>query len=670
MELDRPLIGDIETTGFLKDMEGKESDLHVFGVAYFSAGKWEIKTTNKKEDVFKVFENPKNTIVGHNFFLFDLPALEKIFKDIKIRATIIDSLFVSWYIEPNRIKEGKKHGLGDYGEEFNVPKPEIESWTDLSYEEYQNRVAEDCKINTNTWLKHLKMLKELYEKDTSKLTSFLKFLMTKGKQYKMHQDNPLKLNLPQALKNIEILEGLINTKVEALKKVMPKIPKIVKRTKPKNCFKKDGSKSVAGERWFTLLKMGGLPEEYEGEVEEIVDWETPNPQSTKQVKDWLISLGWKPKIFIDSILKSGEVNRVPQIKDKDKNLCESVLRLSEKEPAIKELDDLGVISHRLGIVKGFVRDADENDNIVAGIAGLTNTLRIRHKYLVNMPKPSAPYGEYIRSLIIPPKGHIMIGSDLSSLENVTRNNFILPYDPEYVAQMDDKYYDSHLDIGVVAGLITESEALFYKWFKEKKKNPGIKVEDFGEVPEDYKFISESYTKEQEQKEFFEKLDKIRSQAKTVNYSALYGVGASKLSKELKIKKADAEKLLNAYWERNYSVKKFASDCEVKTINGQMWVKNPLNGYFYSLRSEKDIFSTVNQSAGDYIFTLWIHFLIELGVCIRGGWHDECLITCTPEEESFVVESLYKAIDKVNKVLDLKIPVGIDYNVGMSYAEVH
>lgn len=135
MNLDNPLIGDIETKGLLEDLKGLESDLHVLGISYKDkSGKWHVKTTNKKEDVKKVFENPNNTIVGHNFYMYDVPALEKIFKGINIQATIIDSLLLAWYIEPNRIKIGKKYGLGDYGEEFGVKKPEIESdeWKGIS----------------------------------------------------------------------------------------------------------------------------------------------------------------------------------------------------------------------------------------------------------------------------------------------------------------------------------------------------------------------------------------------------------------------------------------------------------------------------------------------------------------------------------------------------------
>lgn len=134
IDLDRVFVADLESKGFLEDIKGEKTDLHVLGVGYKNiSDNWEIKTTNKENDVKKVFENPNNTIVGHNFYMFDIPSLEKIFKDINIQATIIDSLLVAWYIEPNRLKEGGKYGLADFGEEFGVKKPEVnsEEWAGL-----------------------------------------------------------------------------------------------------------------------------------------------------------------------------------------------------------------------------------------------------------------------------------------------------------------------------------------------------------------------------------------------------------------------------------------------------------------------------------------------------------------------------------------------------------
>lgn len=670
MNLDTPLIGDIETKGFLEDIEGVESDLHVLGIAYKSGDSWQIKTTNKKKDVKKVFENPNNTIVGHNFFMFDIPSLEKIFKDIKIQATVIDSLLVAWYIEPNRIKQGRKYGLGDFGEEFGVEKPEIESWQGLPYEEYVNRVTEDCKINTNTWLKHLGMLRRLYENDDEKIKSLLQFLMTKGKVYKMQQDNPLTLDVKQCEKNLELFDHMIQERVDKLTSVMPEVPVTVKRKRPKTIYKKNGDPSVAGEKWLRLTDYYNVDSDYEGDLEEISKYNPPNPQSVSQVKDWLFGLGWKPEIYKESVNVKGETNKVPQTKDKNKNLCKSILKLAESVPEVKELENLSLLQHRRGYFVGFLRDKIQGNKIVADIGGFTNTMRIRHRTLVNLIKPSAPYGEYVRSLLLPPEGYVMIGSDVSALESVTRNNFVYDIDRKFVEEQSHPFYDPHLEIAQIAGMMSDAEVFFYKWWKEKRKNPKITLEEIGDIPKDFQFIIDSYKSDDEKNTFHDKLDKKRSAGKSTNYSSMYGIGKVKLGKDLGIPTKEAEKLINAYWVKNACVKTFSQSCETKTVDGQLWVKNPLNNYFYSLRSEKDIFSTINQGAGDYIFTLWIHNLINAGVTIYGNFHDEIITCCKEEDCDKVIEKIKNSMDLVNKQLRLKVPVGIDYKIGKSYADVH
>lgn len=671
MELDRVLIGDIETTGFIEDMEGLESDLHVLGIAFInSTDNWTVKTTNKKEDVKKVFENPNNTIIGHNFFMFDIPALEKIFKDINIQATILDSLLVAWYIEPNRIKEGRKYGLADYGSEFGVEKPEIESWTGLSYEQYQNRVTEDCKINTNTWIKHLRMLRDLYENDDERIKSLLRFLMTKGKVYKMHQDNPLTLDVEQCEKNLLLFDEMIKERVDKLKEVMPKIKNAVLRSKPKSMYKKDGSLSVAGEKWMKLVKGCNLPDNYEGQIEEVLNYEDANPQSPPQVKDWLFSLGWKPEIYNETKNTKGETNKVPQLKDKEKNLCKSIIKLAEQVPEIKELTDLSLLQHRRGYFVGFLRDKIRGNKIVADIGGFTNTLRIRHRTLVNLIKPSAPYGEYVRSLLKPGEGEVMIGSDIGALESATRNNFVYDIDRKFVEDQSHPFYDPHLEICEIAGMMSSAEVYFYKWWKEKRKNTNISFEEIGEVPEDFQFILDTYSTDEEKQDFHDKLDKQRHSGKQTNYSSMYGIGKDKLGKDLGITTKESGKLIDAYWIKNKCVRTFSDSCETKTVNGQLWVKNPLNNYYYSLRSNKDIFSTVNQGTGDYIFTLWQHNLMKLGVKLYGGFHDEIITCCKPEDCDVIVEKLKKAMEIVNKQLKLKVPIGIDYKIGNSYSDVH
>ena len=140
---------------------------------------------------------------------------------------------------------------------------------------------------------------------------------------------------------------------------------------------------------------------------------------------------------------------------------------------------------------------------------------------------------------------------------------------------------------------------------------------------------------------------------------MYGIGKDKLAKDLGITAKESAKLIEAYWIKNRCVKIFSDSCETSTVNGQLWGKNPLNGYKYSLRSTKDIFSTINQGTGDYIFTLWQHNLIKLGVTLYGGFHDEIITCCKSEDCEIIIEKLKKAMDLVNIQIGLKVPIGID-----------
>jgi hypothetical protein len=54
-----------------------------------------------------------------------------------------------------------------------------------------------------------------------------------------------------------------------------------------------------------------------------------------------------------------------------------------------------------------------------------------------------------------------------ALENRTGDHYIKPYDPDYVEQKSDPTYDPHIEMCVIAGLMTEDEAEFFKWFKQK-----------------------------------------------------------------------------------------------------------------------------------------------------------------------------------------------------------
>jgi len=176
---------------------------------------------------------------------------------------------------------------------------------------------------------------------------------------------------------------------------------------------------------------------------------------------------------------------------------------------------------------------------------------------------------------------------------------------------------------------------------------------------------------EEQYSIFKRLKEQRSNYKVVNYSAVYGVGAAKLARESGLSTSSAKALLVAYWERNWSVKEIAKDQVVKTLkDGSMWLQNPVSGLWHSLRYEKDIFSTLNQSTGVYCFDSFVAYAKSLGVIIPMQYHDEVLVECDEDKVEETKEKLKEAIRKTNEKVRLNVQLAIDYNVGVNYAEVH
>src|SRR3546814_13314801 len=84
----------------------------------------------------------------------------------------------------------------------------------------------------------------------------------------------------------------------------------------------------------------------------------------------------------------------------------------------------------------------------------------------------------------------------------------------------------------------------------------------------------------------------------------------------------AQNVYDAYWKRNWSINKVADAQIVKVCNGSKWLYNPISRFWYSLRHEKDRFSTLVKGSGVYVFDLWIRFVKESVPPIIGKFNDE------------------------------------------------
>jgi len=662
---------DIETTGLIEDMELQENPkLHNLGAINMNTGKETCFSNHfnvlkericedmRPLDQLQDWLDEGHTLIMHNGITFDGEALKFLGYSID-NIKILDTLPISWYLRP----KDKRHGLELWGERFGVPKPPVTDWINGEQEVYNNRVMMDCRIQYKLWKLFDKELKAIYSGEPQKLKEFIGFLMFKMEQQRVQQLHRWKLNIGDCTTLLKELEADKEERITALAEAMP--PKVIREVKniPKKPFKKDRSLSATGIKWVALCKAAGREPFVNGELQDyditiIKDRLKGNPNSVVQIKTWLFSLGWVPETFkYVRDKETGEVREVPQISIEKSGgkICPSIDKLIDKHPeaGLHHLKGLGIIRHRLGLCKGFLENVRKDGTIVARCAGLTNTLRLKHSVLVNLPSTRVPYGERMRALFYFDGEYENLGSDLSSLEDRVKHHFQWPYDPEYVKKQMAEDYDPHLDICLTGGMLTQEEVAGYKakTLDEFKMNKIAKV--------------------------------IRPQGKATNYSCQYGAGGATVARAAGVDVSTGNMLKDTYWKLNWSINEIADSCTVKTVNidgkKTKYLKNPINGFWYWLKADKDKFSTLCQGTGAYVFDIWVKYMYD--ECLRrfnrllplvAQFHDEVILrTKKGEKSQNVWMNIVKgAIQGVNNQLSLNRDMDCDVQFGKDYSEIH
>lgn len=643
---------DIESTGLLDDMKKQANPrLHNFGFIDMATKEAVTMEWTERERI-QAFLDTGPTLVMHNGATFDFEALKFLGYDVS-KCTLIDTLFISWYLQPYR----PKHGLESYGDEFGVPKPYIEDWEKQTQEEYNERVQEDCKIQSILWEQQYSQLLKIY-RSPGEVKRFVEYLMTKARQQVIQQRTKWKLNIPKAEAFKAKLEPMISEKVTALESAMPKVPVIVLKSRPAKCHNVSGTISAAGLKWKAICDANGLDwMDPDLTIKYIKEYKAPNANSSSQIKDWLFSLGWKPQTFkFVRDKETGETRQIPQVTTKDENdnpdICKSIKELAEDHPesGLEHLIGLGVLKHRLSVVNGFLRDVDSEGFLTARCGGLTNTLRLKHRELVNLPSIRVFGGEELRGMLEAcSEEYEQLGSDLCSLEDRCKHHYQWNFDPEYVKKQLADDYDAHLAIGVIGGFITEEQAQAHK--------------DNAKLPP-----------EQQDKS---KKVKQRPMFKTTNYACQYGAGVATVTRSAKCDPATGARLHKAYWDLNWSIKEIAASTTVKTVDGQMWQLNPVNNFWYSLRQEKDRFSTLCQGTGAYVFDIWCNNIIEIcnerygrDPMLSGQFHDELILQVRKGNRELWTVLLHEAMDRTNKQLKLNRDCACDVQFGDDYSQIH
>ena len=624
--MDNVYLFDIETDSI------KATKIHC--LSYYAISDGTITSLTSYPEMIKFLTDPTDTYIGHNICRFDVPVLERLL-GIKILGKLIDTLALSWTLFPKQ----KLHGLAEWGEVFGVPKPKVSDWENLDISVYVHRCEEDVKINMRLWRKQHNYLMDLYDNNTKKAYKYCQYLTFKMNCVREQEEIGIRFNLNHCQTVLSTLLEDKKFKLEELKKVMPQAEVKKKKVYHDAVEDENGNVFQKGDLFFNSIESTDCKVI---EKSKVTGHKASNPNSSVQLKNWLYSLGWVPEHIKHVRNKeTGETKKIEQISSKifPGQICNSIVKLFNKEPKLEVLSGLALISHRIGIFEGFLKNQVDG-RLYPSCLGLTNTLRLKHSVIVNLPGVDKKYGGDIRNCLIANEGEELCGSDLSNIEDRTKRHYIYDYDPQYVEEMNIDGYDAHLSIGLLAGLLTQDDIDFFK----------------------------NFNKQTDDKDRYDKIKSIRTKAKIVNFSATYKIGKDALSRNSGMKVSEAANLLKIYWTRNKAILDVEESLSIKEIGDQKWLLNPISGFWYSLRNDKDKFSTLNQSSAVYVFDQYVYFARTEGIKVALQMHDEILFNTTDKETTTKV--LNEAIQKVNDKLKLNIQVGCSVEYGQSYSTVH
>ena len=342
---------------------------------------------NKLEEGYAFLESAEK-LIGHNIVGFDIPMVEK-FSNVKLsNKTIVDTLVLSRLFNP--VREGG-HSLEVWGHRLSLPKIEFEDYQEYS-PEMLKYCARDVQLNTLVFEK-LKKESKGFTSDSVKLehetARILKEQEVNGFLFDDRKAELLLADLRERMGNIEReVHEVFKPKMIDIKEVIPKL-------------KQDG----------TLSKQGLTDEEYKERL--YTDDITPftrrklqdfNLGSRKQIGEYLIEFGWKPK----KMTPTGQ----PMV---DEKTLANIKEIPEARMIAKYL----LLQKRIAQIDSWF-EAQQEDNRVHGfvIPNGTITGRMAHRSpnMAQVPSVKSPFGNECRACWIVEEGYKLIGIDASSLE--------------------------------------------------------------------------------------------------------------------------------------------------------------------------------------------------------------------------------------------------------------
>jgi len=382
----------------------------------------------------------------------------------------------------------------------------------------------------------------------------------------------------------------------------------------KEPFKKNGQLKKTVWDWWgdDAPKVGGAYTR--------IDWLKINLNSSQQVKDYLLSQGWKPTQW-NINPSTGEKTSPKLTEDSYDSIDSEIPKMIARYNVLKHRRNT-ILNIKDPLHKGWLSLLRDDGRLEAkSQPQATNTGRYRHSIVVNVPKasPKVVYGEQMRSLFVVPEGKLMLGCDASALEARMEAHYCYDFEGgvEYAHELIDG--DVHA------------------------KN----AELFGTD---------------------------RDGAKAPKYAMTYGAQPPKIADTLGISLYQARQLYDAFWNGNTALAGFRDHVT------DLWEKQKyligLDGRKIFIRSKHAIVNAMFQSGGSIVVkvaTLFLNKWIRQRK-LRANqilhFHDEFQFEIFPEDQEEITELALDSFVKAGEFLNVKVPIVGEVKVGKNWCETH
>lgn len=374
-------------------------------------------------------------LIGHNIIGFDIPVIKKLTGINLSNKEIIDTLVLSRLFNP--VREGG-HGLERWGQTLKSNKIDFHNYSRYSLDMLKY-CEQDVALNFKVF-KRLRKEASGFTKRSIYLEHETAKIVTTQREYGFLFDLEAGMKLVAKLNSRkfeidkEIKESFLPKKNHI--KILPRYNKDGK-------LLKTGSVQAKGEiisgvrltqKEFTELQTNKC-------TTRVTETEF-NPNSRKQIGEYLQELGWKPKEFTPK----GQ----PKV---DEKILSGIKNISQAQL----LSEFLMLQKRIAQVDSWLDDM-ENDNRVRGFVNhngtITGRMTHRNPNMAQVPSVSSEYGEECRACWIVKPGYKLVGIDASGLELRMLAHYM--GDKEYIDEVING--DIHSTNQQLAGLKSRDQA--------------------------------------------------------------------------------------------------------------------------------------------------------------------------------------------------------------------